>query len=333
MDAATLTEQLRELAERPQPPAAEELESRLEAALAVLASEEAGLRPPDSWGRPGGIVYLDPGLPTAIVPDLHARLDFFRTLMEYRREGGASVAERLAEGRMQVVCVGDGFHAEGRAAARWRAAFEEYLGGFQQRPHMDQEMRESLGLMEMVMAAKCAFPSHFHFLKGNHENITNELGEGNYPFRKFAHEGIMVAHYMNLVYGPELVASFALLEKSFPLLAVGGAFLVSHAEPESFFERDRLVDYREDPEVVYGLTWTDNDAAEPGSVEQMLLHYLGRDEGLYFGGHRPVGGLYGLRAGGRYVQIHNPGRFGIAWVEPGRPFRPEEDMVDIGEER
>ena len=47
------------------------------------------------------------------------------------------------------------------------------------------------------------------------------------------------------------------------------------AEPRTFYARDRVVAYRDDPEVVAGLTWTDNDEAEPGSVQLMLEHYLG----------------------------------------------------------
>ena len=93
-------------------------------------------------------------------------------------------------------------------------------------------MRESLGLMEMVMECKSAFPGRFHFLKGNHENIANEEGGGNHPFVKFALEGFMVADYMRLLLRRRrswpATTSF---EKELPLLAVGSGFLASHAEP------------------------------------------------------------------------------------------------------
>lgn len=41
----------------------------------------------------------------------------------------------------------------------------------------------------MIMVLKTGFPAHFHFLKGNHENIKNDLGGGNSPFRKLVSEG------------------------------------------------------------------------------------------------------------------------------------------------
>jgi hypothetical protein len=87
----------------------------------------------------------------------------------------------------------------------------------------------------------------------------------------------------------------------------------------------------EHPEVVYGLTWTDNGEAEPGSVQRMLEHYLGQaDCGYYFGGHRPIAGGYQLRAEGRYVQIHDPERWVIALLPAGGAIDPERDILDIG---
>ena len=49
----------------------------------------------------------------------------------------------------------------------------------------------------------------------------------------------------------------------------------------------------------------------------------------YFGGHRPVRGLYNLRAGGRYVQIHNPGKFIIALIDVDRDINLDEDVIEI----
>lgn len=46
-----------------------------------------------------------------------------------------------------MVCTGDAFHAGGRARRRWEKAFEEYKSGFKNHEVMDEEMRESLGIM------------------------------------------------------------------------------------------------------------------------------------------------------------------------------------------
>jgi hypothetical protein len=279
------------------------------------------------------VVRLAPGLPTLLVPDLHARLDFFLGLLEWKAGGELSVLQSLEEGGLQVLCLGDGMHAEARAAGRWKAAQREFADGFRRHSHMDEEMRESLGLMQMVMECKSAFPGRFHFLKGNHENIANEEGGGNHPFVKFALEGFMVADYMRLFYGGEVLASHYEFEKQLPLLAVGSSFLASHAEPARFFPFEQVVAYRDDPQVVLGLTWTGDEEAEADSVRRMLEHYLGSgDDAYYFGGHRPVRG-FNLRADGRYVQIHDPERWVLALLPADGLIEPQRDILDIGEVR
>lgn len=283
----------------------------------VLLNEDEGVRPRDDDGLPGGLIILRDDLPTVIVPDLHARKDFFLSLMLWEPGTEGSVVSMLEQNRVQVVCVGDGFHAEGRAIERWRCGYEEFSRKYHQHCCMDDEMSESLGVMEMVMETKSVCRDGFHFLKGNHENIANEEGGGNHPFRKYAHEGLMVHDYIVRFYGTDFLESFYRFEKELPLLAVGKNFVVSHAEPARFFSRNDIIGYRKRPEVVEGLTWTANDGAEEGSVQDMLSYFFGEaaDTAYYFGGHRPVHGLYNLRAGGKYVQIHNPDSFTVALID------------------
>ena len=262
-------------------------------------------------------------------------MELVLAVLAEKDEQDLSAADRLAAGQLQVLFLGDGFHAEGRAVARWQAALEEFKGGYRKHGNMDAEMRESLGVMEMVMTLKRHFPDHLHFLKGNHENIANEQGEGNYPFLKFANEGLMVRIYMEHFYGEEILKVYSELEKSFPLLAVGGNFLASHAEPAWFIPKQEVIEYRRQPQVVYGLTWTDNEEAEPGSVEQMLEHYLGAEAAataFHLGGHRPVRGNYNLRSDGRYVQIHDPDRYVVAVLPAGRAIDLDRDIRELDRE-
>jgi hypothetical protein len=318
------------------PPDAVSLGNSVAEAITVLAGEPDAVRPADVKGRPGGLVFLDPRLPTIVVPDLHARREFFLSVLGYEAEEGSPVIELLRANRIQVVCLGDGFHAEGRAARRWHAALGEFQDGYRSHQNMDEEMRESLGVMTMVMEVKRSFPLHFHFLKGNHENIGNESGNGNLPFRKYALEGLMVLTWMEQFYGPALLAEYARFEKELPLLAVGGGFLLSHAEPSRYFPAQSVIGYRDNPDVVAGLTWTDNDEAEPGSVRNMLAGYLGEEaarSGFYFGGHRTAIGSYSLRAEGRYVQIHDPDRYVIAQLPAGGPIDLGRAVRRIDEDR
>ena len=333
-DNGQLRSTLQAIYRRQRPPELRSFSRVIGRASAVLSREPVDSRPAAPSGYPGGLVYLYPELPTLIVPDLHARMPLVLALLGYK-PGGLDVLALLGEKQIQVVAVGDGVHAEGRAMRRWLAAFDEFQGGYRQHRAIDAELRESFGTMEMVMELKCAFPRYFHFLKGNHDNITNEEGEGNLPFGKFVAEGEMVERYVRKFYGPELLNSYSRLEKQLPLLAAGRGFLISHAEPRAIFPATHIIDYRRHPEVVAGLTWTDNGAAVDGSVVGMLDALLGDersgavDDRYYFGGHRPVSGRWGERAGGSYIQLHNPERMQVAFVPNDRPFEPERDIVRL----
>jgi len=313
------------------PPPAEGYAALVEAAAASLSAEPPSIRPADSRGLPGGLVRLDPGLPTIVVPDLHARTGFILSVLGCRLPGGGTIRDALAAGQLQVLCLGDGFHAEARAIDRWKVAYAEYQGGFRDHAAMDEEMTESMALMEMVMLSKLWFPRHFHFLKGNHENVLNEEGNGNHPFRKFVLEGDMVRTWMEMSYGRDFMERYAAFEHSLPLFAVGGRFLASHAEPERPYSEEELIDALSLPEVTLGLTWTDNGAADPDSVRDLLARFLpdvGRPR--YFTGHRTVPGLYRERSDGAHLQIHNPAKYVVAWAMPDRDVDP---ALDIGEMR
>jgi hypothetical protein len=243
-----------------------------------------------------------------------------------------TVGELLQRDEVQLVCVGDGFHSEARGAERWKRAFREFAGKYRRHAAMDEEMAESLGLMEMVMRLKTQYPDSFHFLKGNHENILNEEGRGNHPFRKFAYEGDMVKEWVLKFYDEDFLSTYAEFEHELPLVAADETFMISHAEPQRRFSIEEVVEYRESEEVVLGLTWTPNDGAEEGSVDQMIDEFCSSPErARYFGGHRPVQGSYQLRADDRYVQLHNPGTYSVAVLHPGRTPDPNNDIVVIPE--
>ncbi len=326
----SLEERLFKIFYRKKIPERENLLIKIREVSKVLNSEDSNYRPQSSENRPGGLVLLR-DLPTIVVPDLHARMDFFLHIMFFNLQTEKTVLRELADENIQVVCVGDGFHSESRAINRWQKAAKEYMNSYKDHRNMDEEMRESFGLMEMVMEVKTSFPHLFHFLKGNHENIANEYGDGNYPFRKFVYEGEMVTLYIKKFYGKEFLSQYYAFEKKLPVLAAGKNFLVSHAEPESFYPEYMVINYHSYPEVIYGLTWTANEAAEEGSVKKMLRAYLGsryNEKSLIFGGHRPVTDLYNLRAEEQYVQIHNPNKYIIAWLKGGN-IDLERDVLEI----
>lgn len=298
----------------------------------VLLSENPDIRPRDARENPGGLIRLKQGIETIIVPDLHGRMSVIMNLLLKHGQDGFSNIQRLCNDELQIVCLGDGMHAEGRALERWKLAAEEFRTEFKVRSAMDEEMRESFGIMEMVMVLKQACPDNFHFLKGNHENISNESGNGNHAFMKYSYEGAMVAYYVQKFYGDDFMNEYYNFEKNLPLFAVGRNFLISHSEPAVFYTYDEIVNYRSCPYVIEGLTWTNDGDAEEDSVREMISAYIdeaSRETAYYFGGHRPVRELYREYLPRRYVQIHNPDKFIIAKISPSDDINLDRDIIEL----
>ena len=124
---------------------------------------------------------------------------------------------------------------------------------------------------------------------------------------------------------------YADFERSLPLFAVGRNFLASHAEPSTFYDFDHILNYRINEDVVFGLTWTDNYQSMPGTIDVMLDYYIPENDAntYYFGGHRPIKGIYNLINGDRYVQIHNPRKQIICIIDQNEPIDLNEDIFEL----
>lgn len=323
----------------PELPSHDALLSLLEGGIAVLEGENSDYRPMATDKNAGGLLNFSSSqfnsLPIIIVPDLHGRGKFILDIMDFKL-GGRSVLELLEAGEIIVLCVGDIFHSENRGRARWKQAYLDFMNGNLVNESLTAEMRENLSLLEMVLSLKSAFASHFHILKGNHENILNEdmrQKHGNVPFCKFCDEGNMVRDFLQHAYDDLILHEIYCFENSLPICAAFKNCVVSHAEPATFFSREQIINYHADRSIVtFALTWTANDAADSGTVEHLfneLLPEPSRKSAWYFSGHRPVLGKYALRQNGRLVQIHNPEIEQVAVLLPGRKFDPERDIIDI----
>ncbi|MDA3938800.1 MAG: metallophosphoesterase [Spirochaetia bacterium] len=309
-------------------PDSRDLEKSLEQVLFTLNSEEPDIRPKASDGNPGGLILLN-SLPTIIVPDLHARMGYLRALLSWiPPDANFTVYQGLLLGKLQIVCVGDGFHSEARGIPRWKTAFKEFSSDYKKHKSMDEEMLESLGVMMIVMELKAAFPENFHFLKGNHENVANEESADNRPFRKFVYEGAMVTSWFHKFMNEETYRKYYMFEKKLPVFAVGDRFCVTHAEPRKHYKKNELIDAMIHREVVFDLTWTANDEAEENSVIKYLEEYFpGDNQSLMFGGHRPVPKFYKTRAFGRYLQIHNPDQYIAVYMNNILEFSTEKNIL------
>lgn len=317
-------------------PSEQEMMTFLDNAIDLLEREKEN-RPLSDKSYPGALLdFTKENRAVIVIPDLHGRYEFLLKLLDKQididGESFLSVLDALNKEKIFIICVGDGIHSEGRAYDRWISSYDDFQKGVYAGSSMQEEMIENLVTMEIVITLKKYFSSSFHFLKGNHENILNEEGNGNLPFRKFAQEGCMVKRFVHQVFGEAVLYLIDCWEKSLPLCALFKNFAISHAEPAFVFSKEKLINYKENPDVIHALTWTSNDTATKNSVYKLLKEFsLDIDDENYFwiGGHRPVEGKYELRQDGHYIQIHNPNEMNFALISKDGKFDPETNIISV----
>ena len=296
-------------------------------------------RPAASDGKCGSLLdFHGDELPLLVIPDFHARPYFLLNILESiifddsDQGGAATVYEALEQGRIRLLSVGDILHTERGTRERWAAAYIEFLKEIYTGPAISAEMQDGLSLLSALLVLKKLFPSYVHILKGNHENILNETGGGDYAFKKFVDEGEMCRCFIQEYYGDDILYLMNCVEKGLPLFYFGKRCSVSHAEPMRAFGRQELIDAKLHDDVVRGLIWTNNGEAEEKSA-RVTVQNLFDDKVpkgyLYLGGHRPVQGNYKVLQDGFYIQIHNPGKQNIVFVGPDRAINLESDIINV----
>ncbi len=303
--------------------------------VCILEEEDSSYRKKDDAGFSGGLLdFSNEDTPVVIVPDLHGRFEFLLKLLDFTLPSQEkSILELLGAGKLFIVCAGDAVHSERRGYERWLSAYGFWQNGKSANDFMKNEMLENIKTWCIIMLLKKAFPRNFHFLKGNHENITNETTEANYSFRKFVQEGQMCRDFIEEYYGDALLHTLDLWEKNLPVCAIFNGFGISHAEPAENISLKNIVNYRKNGDTVKGLTWTNNDEIHSRTCRKILksagMHRLSKGT-IWFGGHRPV--LYenfSLRQEGDYIQFHNPEKMNIAYVDSIRNFDCEKNIISI----
>lgn len=305
---------------------------------ALLEEEITDYRQPASDDSVGSLLdFQEDDLPAIVVPDLHGRADFLLNIINYTLpkkfvEKSLTVYEALEKGLVRLIFVGDILHTEKNTKLRWLLALDEYENENYTGPSMTAEMEQSMALWCGVFMLKQAFPKYCHILKGNHENIYNTTSNGDYAFKKYANEGAMVKAFIQEFYGDDILYMIHCVESALPLVVVGNNYVISHAEPREPFTKDEIVNARLSASVVAGLTWTDNDEAEEGSVARVIKNLSVHDDisdYIYLGGHRCVKNDYEKRQGGFYIQIHNPSKQNISLIYREKKFNPEKDIVGV----
>ena len=316
-------------------PSYEYIYSLTEQVCNVLANEPTSYRQANCVGEPGGLLKLyeksSRCLPAVIVPDIHARPDFLKNILNFPLPKiRLTVKQALEQQLIDVICVGDAVHTE-LYSSRWKLISHEFETGIHTGHFMQDEMILNLSTLCALMSLKIAYPQNFHFLKGNHENILNCSYGGDYAFFKYADEGEMVKLFIQDYYDDKLLNLIARYENLLPLAAYGKNYVISHAEPAAAFTREQLVDAKFDEAVVEGLIWTRNGQVKKSTVNEIMTELLGKaaaKKAFYFTGHRPVKEDFALRQEGRLVQIHNPRRQNIVLVWPNKSFDFEKNILN-----
>lgn len=324
-------------------PPYESLCSLVNDVIEILENEICEYRPAADTKKvndsaPGSLLEFNDNLPVIIVPDIHARPEFILNILKFKipkrygvHNSVITVKTALQRGLINLVCVGDAIHTE-KTALRWEEIQKDFNDGIIAGKSMMKEMTSCLSALCALIQLKLNYPKHFHFLKGNHENILNVTQNGDYAFCKYADEGRMVRDFIRQEYGDDVLYLISCYENLLPLIAVGKSCVVSHAEPAKVFTRSELINARKNSQTIYSLIWTRNGDVKDNTVVPIMENLFGKENAknsFYFGGHRPVKEKYELRQNGKYIQIHNPAEQNIAIVSGKTIFNPEQDIIGV----
>lgn len=323
------------------PPSYEYLYSLLDRVTDILDSEDKSYRPEASDESLGAMLDFsnEKSLPTIIIPDIHARTNFIKNILNYtitpehnflKTKKNISIYKALKQNKIRIICVGDALHTEATTIERWQYAQMEYFENIFTGPSITAEAKDCFSTLCALLLLKINFPQNFHFLKGNHENIYNITENGDFAFKKIADEGQMIKKFVQNFYGDDILYLISFYEHKLPLIAVTKECVVSHAEPRRAYKKQELINGLSTPQIIEDLTWTSNGEAEENSVIDIISNLLSeKSNAIYFAGHRPVKEDYNSLYNNRFYQIHNPRKQNIVLVPNKRAFNPETDIIGV----
>ena len=323
------------------PPSYEAFFSTLATATEVLDNEITSYRQKNEQENAGSVLDFtqDKDLPLIIIPDIHARTDFIKNILNYtitpelnfiKTAKQISVYQALKKNKIRIICVGDALHTEINTIERWKNIQIEFSKNIFTGPAATLEARDCFNTLFALLLLKISFPNNFHFLKGNHENIYNTTGDGDYSFRKIADEGNTLKRFIQNYYGEDILYLISYYEKSLPLISITKQCVISHAEPRTSYTKNELINAKQNPQIIEDLTWTNNDEAEENSVKKIIKNLLGTNsKAIYFAGHRPVIENFKKLHNGLFFQIHNPHKQNIVLIYKDKDFNPETDIIGV----
>jgi hypothetical protein len=194
----------------------------LERVNALMEREPYRLQTDD--GRPGGLLRL-PGRPAPIfVGDLHACID---NLLVILTQNG--FLEGLIDGSAALIIVGDAVHPDG--------------------PGHEEEMDNSMLLMDLIFRLKLRFPERVFYLRGNHDDFAEDISKGGVP------QGILWEKALHDQRGPRYRDAMQRLYDLLPYVALSPKYICCHAgAPTMKATRGDLIHVRDKPKLEHQLT-------------------------------------------------------------------------------
>ncbi len=119
----------------------------IEQAVKAQRPYEDKVRPRDSRGEPGGLIFIEEGQHVIVVGDLHGRYDNLEYILKDRNN-----LQDIVSGKAHLVFCGDAVHPRSS------------------RMESPEAYEDSFCVMLLIMTLKAENPFNVHYLIGNHDN-------------------------------------------------------------------------------------------------------------------------------------------------------------------
>jgi len=237
--------------------------------------------------RASGIARLRRDIPCIVIQDLHALSDQLADIL-LTEVNGISLLRLLAEGKLQIVLLGDIMHSEDKELMDkvkdefwalnsnaevkqldFAVYIEDLIKAEGKKPaglkNMFEEATRSLKAAAMVMLLKQNFKDNVVVLKGNHDNIKNENdaklpgfdtkeGYGNMYFNKyitFPGDGEAYKAFYKAVFGQEFIDAYGIWDNVMEIAATMEPVVFTHGPSWKKLTFEQVA--KRDAEAVRGL--------------------------------------------------------------------------------
>ena len=186
----------------------------------IELQERDPYRKRDASHRPGGLIELPKKMIPVIIGDLHTQVDNLLVILTQN-----AFLEGLENGTVCLVIIGDAVHSE--------------VDG-----EMD-EMDSSMLMMDLIFRLKVRFPRQGFYLRGNHDNFSEEISKDGIP------QGLLWSKALRNARGKAYRSAMDRFYDQLPYVAMSRNFVTCHAAPpKSRISPSLLVDIRHYPGLI-----------------------------------------------------------------------------------